>query len=188
GRDRGIVRDMSLRLYVTGRLDIEQDGVLLDTRGIPGRQGRRMLAYLLCERGRLVPRDELAEAIWGEEPPRAWDAALSALASKLRTLLRALGPRQAARLESAYGCYRLRLAADAWVDLEAATRAIDEAEGALRGGAVAQAWPAACVASAIARRPFLPGEEGAWVERQRQRLRTLLLRALDCLAEIWLLR
>src|SRR5438067_11386879 len=120
---------MPLRVYVTGRLELEAAGVLLDSRRLPGRQGRRALAYLVCERGRPVPRDELAEAIWRGETPPAWDAALSALTSKLRALLREAG---AGELVSAYGCYELRLPADAWVDLEVAAREVDQAEAALR--------------------------------------------------------
>ncbi len=42
------------------------------------------------------------------------------------------------------------------------------------------------MAATIARRPFLPSEEGSWVERQRATLHALLVRALDCLADIWL--
>jgi DNA-binding SARP family transcriptional activator len=40
------------------------------------------------------------------------------------------------------------------------------------------------VAAAILRRPFLPGAEGHWVERRREALRQLLVRALDVLTEI----
>jgi DNA-binding SARP family transcriptional activator len=172
---------MPLRVYLTGRLVLEADGAPLDTRHLPGRQGRRALAYLLCERGRPVPREELAEAIWQGDAPPAWDAALSALTSKLRALLRGLS--WPVELASAFGCYELRLPPDAWVDREAAAQAIDQAEGLLRRGEPHRAWAHACVANAIARRAFLPGEEGAWIERQRARLRALLLRSLDCLAE-----
>ena len=34
-----------------------------------------------------MPRDELAEALWGETPPATWDKALTVLVSKLRSLL-----------------------------------------------------------------------------------------------------
>jgi DNA-binding SARP family transcriptional activator len=37
----------------------------------------------------------------------------------------------------------------------------------------------ALVANAIARRPFLPGEAGDWVERRRERLRAVRVRALE---------
>jgi len=34
-----------------------------------------------------VPRDELADALWGEDPPATWDKALTVVVSKLRGLL-----------------------------------------------------------------------------------------------------
>jgi streptogramin lyase len=39
------------------------------------------------------------------------------------------------------------------------------------------------VAAALARRSFLPGEEGAWVEERRRDLRDVLVRALECLRD-----
>lgn len=178
---------VSLRIYLTGRLEVALDGVPLDARRLPGRQGRRLLAYLVCERSRPVPHDELAEAVWlAEPPPAAEGVALSALVSKLRGWLRDIRPAGAAGIVSAFGCYQLRLPADTWVDVEAAGQAVDEAEGALRAGTPYSAWGPACVACAITQRPMLPGEEGFWVERERSRLRALRVRALDCLSELWL--
>jgi two-component SAPR family response regulator len=40
------------------------------------------------------------------------------------------------------------------------------------------------VAVTIARRPFLSGEDGLWIELQCSRLRDLLVRGLDCLSDI----
>jgi len=177
---------VSLRIYLTGRLEVAQDGVPLNARRLPGRQGRRLLAYLVFERSRPVPHDELAEAIWLAEPPPAEGVALSALVSKLRRWLGDIRPAGAAGIESAFGCYQLRLPADAWVDVEAAGQAVDEAEGALRAGTPSSAWGPACVAWAITQRPTLPGEEGFWVERERDRLRALRVRVLDCLSQLWL--
>ena len=38
----------------------------------------------------------------------------------------------------------------------------------------------------IARRPFLPDEEGRWFERRREKLASILVRALECRAEVYL--
>src|SRR5207302_1004888 len=76
--------------------------------------------------------------------------------------------------------------ADAWLDLEATAAAIDEAEAALRAGDAGRAFGFAGVAYAIANRPFLAGDDGVWVETQRATLERQFLRALDCLARIWL--
>ena len=82
------------------------------------------------------------------------------------------------RIEHALGSYQLRLPADAWVDVEAASAAVHEAEASLRVGDLAGATGAALVANAIARRPFLRGEEGEWVARKRGELQEIRLRAL----------
>ena len=174
-----------VRIYLTGRLEVERGTTTLQVRSFPGRQGRRAFAYLVCERARPVPRAELADAIWADLLPPAWDSALSALLSKLRTALATLHA-PAATIRSEFGCHQLELPADAWVDVEASAQAIDEAETALRRQAPLQAFGPACVAAAITHRVFLPGEDGAWIERQRTRLRATRVRALDCLAEVWL--
>ena len=45
----------------------------------------------------------------------------------------------------------------------------------------------ATAAAAIARRPFLSGLSGRWVESQRDRLRRQLLRSLNVLSKTWLI-
>ena len=69
-----------------------------------------------------------------------------------------------------------RLAGGTWIDVEAASNAIDEAEGAIRAGDDTRAWGCANVGVSIARRPFLAQEEAPWIEAQRVRLRALLAR------------
>jgi DNA-binding SARP family transcriptional activator len=154
-----------LRIYLTGTVCLEYNHMVVDERQLPARQGRLVLAYLVCERLRPVTRDELGDAIWSDSLPPAWEAALSALVSKLRHLLQRLGfPAAVASISGRSRRYQLRLPSDTWVDIEAAAQALDEAEGSLRAGAIERALGAANVAVAIARRPFLPGEEGLWVE------------------------
>jgi DNA-binding SARP family transcriptional activator len=80
------------------------------------------------------------------------------------------------------GRYRLTLPADAWVDVEAARLALDEAEGHVRAGREKAAWGAGNVAASIARRGLLAGVDLEWAERARQGLRAVHVRALACLA------
>jgi tRNA A-37 threonylcarbamoyl transferase component Bud32 len=75
---------------------------------------------------------------------------------------------------------------DTWVDIEAAADAIHDAEAELRGGRPAGAFGPSAIAHHITRRPFLPGESGRWVESQRERLRSILVRALECRGEVFL--
>ena len=126
----------------------------------PSKQARLLFAYLVCERARLVPREELADLLWQDAMPRAWDSALKSLISKLRQSLAGLEDASVTPLIlSRFGCYQLRLPPNTWIDLEVASHCIDEAEGALRSGRVELAWGPTNVALVITKRPFLPGED-----------------------------
>jgi DNA-binding SARP family transcriptional activator len=72
------------------------------------------------------------------------------------------------------------------VDHEAAADCIHEAEAALMAGDHARAYGPSAVAHHIARRPFMPGEQGAWIEQRRERLASILVRALECRTRIYL--
>jgi SARP family transcriptional regulator, regulator of embCAB operon len=176
--------DATVRFYLTGRVCVE-GAVLVDQADLPGRQGRLALVYLVSQRDRPVPVDELAAAIWGDELPGSWETSLRALVSRLRGVLADAAPDMA--LVSDAGCYQARLGA-VWVDTEAAANAVDRAEGAARAGDIGGAWSEATVGAGIARRPLLPGEELEWVATLRGRLRALRVRALDVLAGVYLAR
>ena len=178
---------MPLRIYLTSRVLVEESGtVLLDERGFMGRQGRLTFAYLVGEHLRAVSRDELAEELWLGTVPPSWERSLSALISKLRAILASANLPDVA-LNSSFGHYQLLLPADVWIDVEAASEAIDRAESALRGDKPREAWGWAHVAYQISRRSFLMGEEGQWVMLKRSELREVLVRAHECLSEpsIW---
>jgi DNA-binding SARP family transcriptional activator len=176
-----------VRVYVTGRVRIESGGRLIDEPRFPARQGRTLFAYLVCHRQRPVTRTELAEVLWPGALPGAWDTALNALISKLRTLLTTIGPSNRMTLTSAFGAYLFHVGDDVWIDREAAMAAIDQAEGLLHADHWRDAWAPSNIAAITARQPFLPGDEGAWIDKERARLHGILLRALECLTEIWLL-
>jgi SARP family transcriptional regulator, regulator of embCAB operon len=172
-----------LRIYLTGEISLTLGGELVRADRLPGRQGRRALAYLLVERHRPVTRDELADSLWPQHPPAAYEVALSAIVSKLRAVFDEAGlGRRVLTAES--GCYRLELPAESWIDVEAAVESVHLAEAALLAANPRRAYGSAVVACAILRRPFLAGEEGAWVDARRDALRKARLRALDCLAQI----
>jgi SARP family transcriptional regulator, regulator of embCAB operon len=151
-----------------------------------GRQGHLAFAHLAYEHLRAVSRDELAEELWLGKAPPSWERSLSALISKLRALLVGAGLPDVA-LNASFGHYQLSLPADVWIDVEAASEAIDRAESALRGDEPQEAWGWSQVAYQISRRSFLMGEEGPWVSLKRSELRDVLVRAHECLSEpsIW---
>lgn len=177
---------MPLRIYLAGRTTIEYDGKLLDQDAFPGRQGLLAFARLVLDRQYAVSRDQLAAVLWPDGLPRAWDAALNAIVSKLRVLLERTGLDKSEVISSALGCYQLHIPSDTWVDLEAASDSMHEAEGFLKGHKQREAWAAAQVAYHISRRPFLANESGPWVDEQRERLRTIFARACEGLAETYI--
>jgi YVTN family beta-propeller protein len=174
---------LQLNVFLAGRVAVEADGVLVGEERFPGRQGRLLFAYLVAEQGRPVPRDELAEALWGEAPPATWEKALTVLVSKLRSLLVECGLDGAIALTSAFRSYRLTLPEGTWVDVIAAAEAVAQAEAALAADDLEQAKAVATLAASLARPLFLSGEEGDWVDAKRRELSDILRRALSCLAE-----
>jgi DNA-binding SARP family transcriptional activator len=165
---------VTLRVYLTGNVALEDGDTLVSERRFQGPQVRRTFAALAWQREAAISTDELADILWDGAPPPAWQTALRALVSKIRSAVGDL-----ASIEQAFGCYQLRLPPDVWIDVEAADAAAHEAEAALREGALEDAMGSALVANAIARRPFLPGETGEWCERRREHLRRLRVRALE---------
>jgi DNA-binding SARP family transcriptional activator len=162
-----------LRVQICGALAIERDGQRLDGM-LPGRQGRLLFTYLVVNRHRRVPRDEVAEALWREPDPAAVDARLNPLLSKLRRVLGA---------ESVDGRSALRLCLpDVWVDLEAAAEAIHRAESSVAQQEWTRAWGPALTALFAAERGFLPGEDAPWIDEIRHHLAELHLRSLECYA------
>lgn len=172
-----------MRISLIGRVTVEFDDGVLDETQLLGRQGRLFFAYLVAEHARPVPRDELAEALWGERPPPTWEKALTVLASKLRRVLADHGAADPSLLTGAFGCYRLELPEGTWVDVLEATSAADTAEKALGDGDLDRARERASLASSLLQRPFLPGEAGAWVEAKRRDLADVRERALAALAD-----
>ena len=162
---------------------VEADGAVIGGEQFPGRQGRVLFACLALEHGQPVPRDQLATALWGERPPATWDKALSVLVSKLRSLLGGVGVDGAGVLTGAFGCYRLELPEGCWVDVIAAAAAVSDAERALKARDARAARAVAATAESLTRTPFLPGDNGTWVEDRRRDLADVRRRALIALAD-----
>ncbi len=175
-------RGLQLKIFLAGRVRVETDGSAIAEGRFPGRQGRLLFAYLVAEQGRPVPRDELAEALW-ETPPATWEKALTVIVSKLRALLAEHGVDGATALTGAFGCYRLALPDGTWVDVIAAVHAAQEAEAALAANDLEEAKATAALAASLVHQPFLPGEEGTWVEGKRRELADVRGLALTILAD-----
>src|ERR1700749_2263092 len=163
-----------MRIQICGPLAVERDGQRLES-GLPGRQGRLLFTYLVVNRHRHIPRDELAEALWREPDPAAVDARLNPLLPKLRRVFGA---------DSVDGRSAIRLCLPvARVDLETAADAIHKAESAVAQRDWPRAWGPALTALFVAERDFLPGEDAPWIDEIRHQLTELALRALECFSE-----
>jgi DNA-binding SARP family transcriptional activator len=168
----GMFADVVVQLC--GRLVVKSEGAELAGR-LPGAQGRIAFAWLVDNRHRVTTREQLATAIWGEQPPAASGQALRALLSKLRSTI-------GRDSLSADGPLRLTLDDEANVDVEVAARAIHDAESAVARAECERAWVASHVAMNVTRRSFLTGHEGEWVEERRRELDGVYVRALATLA------
>src|SRR5438094_10621837 len=169
-----------LRIYLAGEVAVERGEQLLRDADLAGRQGRLALVYLVAERERAVTQSELAELLWPDSLPPSWPVALSAVISKLRQKLGTLGLDRDRIIANAFRCYQFRPPVETWIDIEAAADAVHHAEGALLANQPQAAYGPALIATTIARRPFLVGEDSPWIVSRRDQLHDLLVRALDC--------
>src|ERR671911_1132346 len=69
---------------ILGPLEVEANGHVLP---IGSRQPRALLTVLLLDANRVVSRDRLVEALWGDEPPERATNALQVYVSQLRKAL-----------------------------------------------------------------------------------------------------
>lgn len=172
------------RIYLCGQLAIEQDGAVVYEAGLPARQGRRAWTYLVLNRKQPVGREDLAEAVWGDEIPDGWDTTINAVVSRLRGILRRVSTSEGAMtIHGEVGRYRLLLPRDAVIDWERARSAIHETDTLMRRREYDAALSEARVATEIAGRSFLVGEQGPWIEGQRRAMADVHLHARECTVE-----
>jgi DNA-binding SARP family transcriptional activator len=162
------------RIQLCGRYAVVIDGSRVEDR-LPGRRGRLLFAYLVLNRGRQLPREELLMAGWGADASADAGNALSVLLSKLRHGLGADHLRGRAEIE-------LLLPPATFVDVEAALEGAHRAESCIAEGRWAQAWGPAGIAYHVATRPFLTGLDAPWIDQWRRRLEEVRLRGLECFA------
>src|SRR3954467_5867649 len=93
-------RRSAMEFRILGPLEVLVNGRALD---LGGPKQRALLALLLLEANRVVPRDRLIDALWDESPPETARKALQVHVSQLR---KALGRE---RLQTADPGYRLRV-------------------------------------------------------------------------------
>jgi predicted ATPase/DNA-binding SARP family transcriptional activator len=95
---------------------------------VAGAKLRALLAVLALQVGRVVPTDQLIDALWGDDPPSGVRNGLQGLASKLR---RALGSTDIVTMRG--GGYALELPAEA-IDVHRYEELIERAQVAIAAG------------------------------------------------------
>lgn len=137
-----------------------------------------VLAFLVLERHRRVPRSEVADLLWDDHRPPSWDAALRGVTGRIRKFL-ALQGIPASSLLAQHGYYELRLPPGTEVDLEQADLALDLAAKALENGNPRAALGHARRGEATFAAPLLPAVEHPWLRDRRSRNRDKLARSLE---------
>jgi DNA-binding SARP family transcriptional activator len=163
------------RIQLCGRLVVELHGRRVED-ALPGAKGRLLFAYLVLNRDRRMSRDELLNAVYGEEASPDQHPSLSVLLSKLRGVI-------GQELLAGRSEIELVLPRGAFVDVEAAREALHRAESFVAAGEWAESWGPAGVAYHVARRPLLQGVDRPWLDEWRRRLEDLHLRGLECFAQ-----
>ena len=120
-----------LDVRLLGRFAVHRDGAEVPLGAFGGRLARRLVRYLVCRDGDLVPHDVIIEALWGDAPPTDPTANLKVIVSRAR---RVVGD----AIQTGPGGYRLDPDA-CEVDATAFLDAVAEATALLRDGAVADA-------------------------------------------------
>lgn len=163
------IGDAALRIQLCGRFAVEDTGRRIDGE-LPGGRGRLLLAYLVVNRDRAVPRAELEAALWPGAPPGA--DPLSPLVSRVRKVVGA---------ERVVGRGELRFVnrGDVFVDVDWATDALHRAEACAGDSEWGRVWSLAHNAFHIGKRPFLVGHEGDWIDEWRRRLEAVSVRGLE---------
>ncbi|HEY8601020.1 MAG TPA: BTAD domain-containing putative transcriptional regulator [Thermomicrobiales bacterium] len=176
--------DQRLRLYLCGHLAIEYGATIITEREFPARQGRLLWAYLTLHRKRPVGREDLAEALWGDDIPDRWDSTINGIVSRLRALLRQRAiPPVTLQLAGDVGRYTLRMSPSTIIDWERARAAIHATDTLMRQRDYGAALAEARVALEIAARGFLIGESAPWIEGQRRAMVAMQLHALEATIE-----
>ena len=98
---------MRMRVAVLGPLQVLDERAELGVKDFRGTKPKQILQLLVIERGHTVPKERLAEGLWGEAMPRNHIATLETYVSVLRQTLQPHGSPRASVVLTERGGYRL---------------------------------------------------------------------------------
>jgi predicted ATPase/DNA-binding SARP family transcriptional activator len=173
-----------LEFRVLGPLQVAKDGRVLPLGGF---KQRGLLALLLLDRNRVVPRDRLVDVLWGESPPASAANSIQNYVSKLRRLFGDGEPAGAGAIVTEPPGYRLRVLPGE-LDSDRFERLIAEGSEALGAGKAEQAENAFADALTLWHgRPFADFADEPFAKAESARLEQVRLRALEERVEAQLL-
>ncbi|WP_406078089.1 BTAD domain-containing putative transcriptional regulator [Micromonospora sp. NBC_00858] len=143
---------------------------------------RIVLAMLLLRAGRLVPVEELVDAVWEDRPPATARAQLQTCVSRLRRRLAELGLAPETIVTDPAG-YGIRTA-PADLDAEVFTRGVEAARAAVAAGRLTDAREQFRAALSLWRGPALAGIPSRSVRRRAQALDEQCLTALEVCVDV----
>ncbi len=168
---------------ILGPLQVVKSGRTLP---LGGRKQRGLLALLLLDRNRVVPRERLIDALWEESPPTSAANSVQVYVSRLRRLLDGEAPDDGSTLVTEAPGYSLRTPAGV-VDADEFERLVGEGKAALAAGALAEAEAALSTALAMWRGPALADlASELYAQPEIARLEALRLEALEARFEAML--
>ena len=151
-----------------------------------GAKQRGLLALLLLERNRVVPRDRLVDSLWSDEPPASAANSIQVYVSKLRRLLDDADPDGKTELVTEPPGYVLRVPAGT-LDAEEFERLLSDGRAALGSGAPDEAESLLAQALALWRGPALADlANEPFAQAEITRLEGLRLQALEARFEAML--
>src|SRR5947207_10425431 len=155
---------------ILGPLEVERDGRLL---ALGGRNQPAALAALLLDANRVVSRDKLIEAVWGERPP---ETAVAALQGYVASLRKTLGAELIVTRAPGY----MLSAEPATVDVGRFEALLHRGKEELSGGHAKAASARLTEALVLWRgEPLADVDSSALVETERRRLEELHLEVLE---------
>lgn len=175
---------MTTQVQLTGQMTVRFGHEFLRSSEMGGSLGRLVIVRLSLASGP-ISRDSLVDSLWGDDPPNAFESVLNATCSRLRRGLNNLGLDGRKILLSSQGSAEIKWPSGTNVDVEIATRSVEQAAVALERGDISTALRRATVGFAVSRRELLPGLDKLWIDDVRNRLRLVHERSLGVLADAW---
>lgn len=175
-----------MHIRLLGTLEIEDDHRRLGPNDLGGRKPKHLLEILLTERGRVVPKERIADLLWNDELPQNASAAIDTYVSVLRkrlepATLHAKDCRYIRRVHPGY----LFDTSHAEVDVDRFQALIIEGQRASKNGNLEHAGRAYAGAIDLYRGAYLENEPLAmWAFGPRERLKRAYIDVLVNAAEV----